>query len=435
MGKGLNLAKLAAMGLAVWATLVVAALSQDSDPRVPNADPRRTQSNVIPRPSPATSLRETGAPPPAESFPPNDLRPVVGADAFNPSPIDATAGQSPGPDDLFIPPPKTYYFRVEGGAMLRAANRSTVMQEVESTTGAMSGTLFTGDIDYQFTGAGNFLLGIALTDCIQFESLYTGVLQQTNTADVWDDTPNKFFQDPAKLYPVPGNMFSPFSNFGGGIGNGIQGLDYNKYARISCTSQFNNVELNLRRRVPLPPELMAMSLLVGVRYTGLPDKFGYFTMSDVDAAGQYVKNGSVNEINISTTNEMIGPQVGALVEFYTENHWWLTCETKIALMNNRCSETSYYRNVNDGLARAYSSTVSGNQTTTIADVNFTCVYRWSPHFTTRLGYRALWLSGIAQAQDNFSTNINVYQYDQTAQLNSKASAVYHGPFVGLDFSW
>jgi hypothetical protein len=186
--------------------------------------------------------------------------------------------------------------------------------------------------------------------------------------------------------------------------------------------------------VMLPPAIATVSVLVGVRYVGVPEEFDYTTVSDVTAAQTYVPNGSINELRVSTRNEMVGPQVGTLIEFYGENRWWMDFEIKGALLNNNSRVNSYYRNVNNGVTTVYESSDSGSTTSILTDLSFTCVYRWSPHFTTRLGYRAVWLTNVALAQDNFSDNIDLYR-SSISQLNDKASTFYQGPFLGADFNW
>jgi hypothetical protein len=423
MGKGFNLAKIVAVGLAFWAALVATAQSQVVDSTVPKSNANRTQSSGNPyRDAGDSSLQNP-------VFSSGQMK--LSDDPISRDQVSPTRVRFSDGNEDYVAPRTPWYLRAEGGAMLMASSQNVEFQ----SNGGGASVLSTSGMANQFSGAGNFLIGRTFTNLLQFEAQFTGVMTASNSADVWDNTANKYYQDPAKLIHVPGNMFSPFSNFGGGSGSGVAGLDYNKFAEISNTSAFHSVELNFRRRVLAPPELVNMSILAGLRYAGMPEEFNYFTLSDVTAQGQYVHNGSVNEINISTINEMIGPQVGTLVEFYAENRWWMDFEIKVGLMSNHSRETSYYRNINNGTATTYESSDSGNSMSVLTDLNFTCVYRWSPHFTTRLGYKAVWITNVASAQDNFSNDINLYQYEQTSNLDAKSSALLHGPFIGFDFNW
>jgi hypothetical protein len=78
--------------------------------------------------------------------------------------------------------------------------------------------------------------------------------------------------------------------------------------------------------------------------------------------------------------------------------------------------------------------VRDDHTAVAAELDVLFAYRWSPHFTTRLGYKALWLDQIALAPDNFNTNIDIVKLGP-AQLNHGSGTVYHGPFAGVEFGW
>jgi hypothetical protein len=363
-----------------------------------------------------------------ENWPPPCLG--VSHDQFDP-----LLSQCPDKDDYFIIPPRNcWYLRAEGGAMHRspthgvdfAALQPLLQSSGSSSFGPTQTVLSTSDFNYDFAGAGQFLLGHTLGECLQFEGVFTGVEAAENAGSARDNTPN--------VLGGNGNLFSPFSNFGGTSGVGIPGLDFNKFATITYVSSLQSAELNIRRQLPMPPEQLTVSILFGVRYIGLPEDFYYHTESDITSSGTVVTNGSVNNIHVATTNQMVGPQIGALFEFYVENRWWVNFEMKAAVLNNKSIETSTYTNVDNGVTNVFTSSDSGNHTSFAGDLNLTCVYRWSPHFMTRLGYHALFLTSQALGQDNFSNNINFYTNSNT-QLNHGSSTVYHGPFAGVEFGW
>ena len=57
------------------------------------------------------------------------------------------------------------------------------------------------------------------------------------------------------------------------------GFDYNNFASIRFSSELNNGELNLRRRVLMRPGCYEASFLVGGRYLQIGEEFGYLTQS------------------------------------------------------------------------------------------------------------------------------------------------------------
>ena len=68
------------------------------------------------------------------------------------------------------------------------------------------------------------------------------------------------------------------------------------------------------------------------------------------------------------------------------------------------------------------------------EIAVTAVYRWSLHFTTQIGYRALWMQDLALAPDNLNTNIDILTLGP-AQLNHTSSTLYHGPYAGVVLAW
>jgi hypothetical protein len=288
-----------------------------------------------------------------------------------------------------------------------------------SASGPTDMVLSTRNYYYDFAAAGRVLIGHTINDCIQIEGVYMGMSEADNMAAVRDATPNALGGN--------GNLFSPFGGFGT---TPITGLDYNNLAQIRYTSSLQGGELNVRRQLPMPPERLVTSIIFGVRYIGLPETFDYLTQSDVPAPG-----GSSNSIHVSTNNQMIGPQIGALFEFYVENRWWVNVEMKAAIMDDQAQQSTTYVNVdNNGVSTQYVSSRHEDHTAFAGDLALTFVYRWSPHFSTRLGYQALWLQNVALAPDNFNADINIVKLGP-AQLNHDAGTVYHGPFAGLEFGW
>jgi hypothetical protein len=334
-------------------------------------------------------------------------------------------------EDFFIPPPQPcWYFRAEGAAIQRVPSTGVTFAtlDIPLLSGEIGGptqiAITTESFNYDFSPAGQFLIGHTLSECIQIEGVYTGVKTASNSQAARDDTPNPMGAN--------GCLFSPFSNFGESVP--ISGVDYNNYAAITYTNSLQGAELNVRRQLPQPPWLGMMSVILGVRYIGMPEDLSYFTQSDVTSAGTIVTDGATNDIHVSTTNEMVGPQVGALLQFYLNQKWWADIGVKAAVMNNCCGEKSTYINIDDGITRVYESSQSGSHTSFAGELDLMCCYKWTPRFMTRVGYRALWLTGMALAQDNFNTNINFFTNDNT-QLRQDAGIVYHGPYIGAELSW
>lgn len=322
----------------------------------------------------------------------------------------------PDQDQFFIYPPRPrWYFRGDGGALRRQPQTNV---NFASQNGNI--VLSTGSFNFDFAASGHFLVGHTLNECFQIEGVYQGIAKSENDATVRDTT--------FGLLGGTGNLFSPFGSFGA---RPVAGLDFNNFAQITYSSSFQSAELNIRRKVPMPPQRLAASILFGVRYIGLPEDFDYFTQATSSVPGI----ASTNAIHIATDNTMVGPQIGGMFDFYVDNRWWLTLEGKAAVLNNRSGQSTTYRNVDStGATSVFAFSTHEDHTAFAGDVDINFVYRWTPHFTTRLGYQALFLTGQALAANNFNNNINVLRLGP-AQLEHDQQMVYHGPHAGIEVAW
>ena len=423
MDSFLERAKPVVRGLAVLVMLAGTAIAQDG--------------GIAPQPAGATSetpcncncgqqpeSRQCGVPQVNLAISPEDWPPVC----QQCDPCDPLQSCCPNQDELYIIPPRPRLYVVsELGAIRRNPTHNIDFASLGSLlTGTVSPApvvLSTGDLNYDFTAAGRLVVGHAIDECLQIEGVYFGVTEGDNTATVRDNTPN--------VHGGFGNLFSPFGGFGS---TPILGLDFNNLAQIHYTSSLYGAELNIRRKLPTSPSKLTTSILFGVRYTGLPESFDYDTNSDITKAGTVMTNGSLNSIHVATTNEMVGPQIGALFEFYGENRWWVNVEMKAAIMNNRSTQSTTYTNVNNGTTTVYSGNLREDHTAFAEELAVSAVYRWSPHFTTQIGYKALWMQNLALAPDNLNTDIDILTTGP-AQLNHASSTVYHGPYAGIMLGW
>jgi hypothetical protein len=335
----------------------------------------------------------------------------------------------PNKDDFFLVPPRLRLYVVADGAAFCLQPQEYT--DVASLNGPGNIVLSTRDFNKDFAFAGRTLVGCTLNDCIQIEGVYTGVTQASDTASVRDISRNGV--------GAQGGLFSPFGGFGAAP---LPNLDYNNLAQIHYSANFQSIELNVRRQIPMPPERLAVSFLFGVRYISQPSDLDYFTQSDVSFSqvGTPVLGSTVtNSVRVSTENQMVGPQIGGLFELYVDNRWWINFEIKAAVLNDRARLSTSYTNTISapGGLNAQGHTFFNdeeNHTAFAGSMDLTFVYRWSPRCSTRLGYQATFLQDIALAADNFPANINVLTQGP-AELNHKTGAILHGPYAGVMFGW
>lgn len=288
----------------------------------------------------------------------------------------------------------------------------------------------TGDLDSPFRIGGKLVVGHTLGDSRwQIDGTYFALDSWDSSASIRDTSINN--------QGVSGNLFSPFSNFGGQPAPGEDyspqyGYDYNNYVSVREVSQLQNGELNLRYLMPMPHECLTAKFIVGLRYMSINEKLDYDSESNVSNIGVpgFV---STTQLLTTTTNSLLGPQLGGEFYFYTYPNCWIDVGIKGAVCNNQSGQrTSGMRpadiswdDINNG---------SRNTTSFVGDLDVSLVWQLTSHLTTRIGYQALWVTDVAMARRNFSQPASGLE-NGTSFLDTTGDVVYHGPHIGLEYSW
>jgi hypothetical protein len=425
-------------GLAFWVMLAGWGLAQENGNNLQPVPAATQPPQCCPGLTPP-SCRSCGNVPQTDlTLPPGNWPPAC----CECDPCDPLKSACPNKDEFFLVPPRPWLYVISDGAAITRVPRRSVdfaaLGMVPLGGGAVTGpagiVLSTSDFNYDFKAAGHLVVGHSFGECLQIEGGYFGIQQSSNTAAVRDNTFNGLID--ANGNDMTGDLFSPFGAFGV---HPVNNLDYNNFAQIAYTSSLQSAELNVLRKIPLVPERLSMSLLFGVRYITLGEDLQYDTQSSVvmNPPNPLMPGTVDNSIHVTTSNDMVGPQIGALFELYTDNRWWINTEVKAAVLNNNAAQTTNYTNtINGGFPPGHPApaTVREDHTAFAGQLSITAVYRWTTHFTTRVGYEALWLEGAALAPDNFTTNVNILRQGP-AQLNHDGGVVYHGPLAGVELDW
>lgn len=176
------------------------------------------------------------------------------------------------------------------------------------------------------------------------------------------------------------------------------------------------------------------SFLLGVRYMDLSEQFGYRTRSDLGAG--FTADGSINNVNIATDNEMIGVQVGWTLQLLMYKRRWFDVEMKGGIFQNSISlNTRYVNSWADGTNEmSYSGNDSKDRTAYLNELSVVYNHQVTPRVTFRAGYNALWVWQVALANQNLGDRI--YRLQQTTPpMRHDGAVVYHGPNVGLVWAW
>ena len=338
-----------------------------------------------------------------------------GGDAAEEASVLDNSNCPPDPNPAVTPPRCPWYVRAEGVMLLRDAEDATNVAALGNPSNIV---LSTRELDSPFKGGPRLLIGHTLNPWNQIEFSYFGLEHWSDTVAIRDDTNNAL---------GAGNLASPFSNFGDPA---VQGLDYNDFVSIAAKSTLDNGEFNWRHVLDMPPGRLSTSLLVGGRFMSIREGFRYESASALPAP-----LGSINTLFTHTSNKLFGLQLGALLEVYSEGRWWVNFEMKGAICQNEAKlDTDFARVDNNGVATEFLGQRTKHGTSWVGDIALTVVYRFSPRVNARFGYQAIWVTGLALADENFQRDVNILTLGPP-QVNNTGTVVYHGPFAGIELAW
>ncbi len=305
------------------------------------------------------------------------------------------------------------YFMADAIALKRDQSGSVPFAALGSDV-----VLRTEQRDFPFRYGVRSLVGITLSPWNRIEGLYLGLTNWMETASVRDGTPNAM--------GGTGSLYSRLSNFGNPA---LSGIDYNNLATIDYRSILDNVELNWRHRFVTPPWLEA-SFLFGARYLSVREQFRYSTASNVPGPA-----GALNVVKTGSGNDLIGAQMGGMVNIPIYDCWLIQFEVKGALCQNNAGQTTVYSNTNN-LGNTDDFTTGRRQTTSafVGDLDLSIFCQCTDHLACRFGYQALWIDGLALASQNIASDVTRLRLGP-AELVDNGKVVYHGPHAGVTVSW
>jgi hypothetical protein len=198
--------------------------------------------------------------------------------------------------------------------------------------------------------------------------------------------------------------------------------------QVHEVSYLDNAELNLKQLLPMPSGLLTTNILFGLRHINVREVFDY----NSQPAPTPPTVGSVN-VNAHTINDIYGAQIGALFEVNAASNAWISFEIKGALCDNAASRDL---NASVGGTDTNHPRLSEAQTVYVGDFNLAAYWRPTQHVTARIGYQAIWIDGLALAEENFHPNLaSLISTTIQPPLNCSGTVLYHGPYAGLELHW
>lgn len=308
--------------------------------------------------------------------------------------------------------PALWYASAEFVPLIRDQDESIAFQSLG--TGTQNIALGTGDFEHNFAAGGRVTLGVALTDEYRLEGTWLGAHSWDDRALINDDSPN----------PAGGNgrLYSIFTNFG----RPAQiGLDFNRQALIEMESDFQSGEINIRKRLLLPPGPFEANALIGARILQIDDGFRYFSASELPLVG-----GTTNNLATQTSNDLVGIQLGLQGQWLTTNCSWIDLDLKGALCNNSAEQVTRYDVTDAGGTATTIGTAERDVTSFAGEVAVWFNYQMTRSITIRAGYQSLWVTGLALADENAAQPLSNLSLGGPL-LEHDGQITYHGPNLGL----
>jgi len=340
-----------------------------------------------------------------------------------PCPVDAPLARMLGPcppDPTLLPPRCPIYVQIEALILQRVIFERTEVASQGLLPASRSPDIVfsTGELNEPMKAGARFLIGYTVPNSPFQVELSGFALDGSNTdAAIRDRTINEFGTE--------GNLFSPLTNWGDPP---EEGVDYQNLVSIREYSSLAGGELNFMRLLPTPPGVVPTSLFVGIRHLRIREQFDYLSQTLVPAPV-----GAINSVDTRTSNELWGPQLGALMYSHIGDRCWIHLGVKGAICNNAASQQTTYVNLSQTPVLAQHQR-SVDVTALVGDIQFTIVHRWTPGFATRIGYQAMWIQGLALAAENFSPPLDTLIFGP-GWIDHGGRAVYHGLHAGIELAW
>jgi hypothetical protein len=200
--------------------------------------------------------------------------------------------------------------------------------------------------------------------------------------------------------------------------------------RISYSSRLHSAELSVRRW--LTP---GFSVLAGVRYIKVRERFHYFSQDDEPGADDE----DIGFYNINTDNGLIGTQLGFRYEHCPTACFRWGLQSKFGLMSNFAEQESRFVSTpSPGPPTRpridLQTHEDGQRFSSFIDAGLYFSWRMTGCLALRGGYNVFFVNGLALAPDQLDTS--PVRFNSRGDLyRDNASVVYHGPSVGLEWLW
>jgi len=278
----------------------------------------------------------------------------------------------------------------------------------------------TEDLDYELRPGVRATVGRSINNYFRIEGTYFG-------QHYWDDSVTVRNTDP-NAQGTDGNLYSPFSGFGNPTGN--PDVDYNNLVTLNSTSELDSAEMNLRYRAPVRCGAWELIALCGVRYLRVDETFGYLS----NATPAQSTGTTANFIEVETTNDLIGGQIGGNILYRASERWWINFDGKVGVFGNSARQNTAYTRTVFGTNVSVDGQAQEGTTAFVGDIKIESCFQLFPRLTVVAGYNMIGVDGLALAASNVQEDLNMLTLGP-AEVNHNGTLIYHGPHAGIVWSW
>jgi hypothetical protein len=244
-------------------------------------------------------------------------------------------------------------------------------------------------------------------------------------------------RDPANLLSTPLDLTTQTGDIMIGARAAGDFFDNARAHRIDRKDDIWNVEINyLYQPMLAGPSRLQMTWLAGVRWFHFDERLVFASVAGdgavVNAGGsEFGNNGGVDEAYLRSRaqNDLIGPQIGALANYYVTPRFSLFAAPKFGIYGNQINVRSHLSS-GDGIT-AFDYRASKTDVSFLGQVDLGLTYQLTDNWRLRGGYRALAVSGIALSDEQIPHFLAAA--DEFQQIDSNGDLILHGAFVGADF--
>jgi len=141
--------------------------------------------------------------------------------------------------------------------------------------------------------------------------------------------------------------------------------------------------------------------------------------------------GTTRQIDVATTNDLIGGQIGGNVIYRASQRWWLNLDGKVGVFGNSARQSTDFFSVG---AADFSGEAQTGATAFMGDVRIESCFQLFPRLTVIAGYQAMGIDGLALGMNNLQRDFNILTQGP-AEVDDNGTLIYHGPTVGMVWNW